>query len=71
MPPATRLARAALATGLVVLAAASAVAAADPGPPFPDPEFNRAVYDTAGVFSQATIASVETTIDEILAPQAE
>jgi uncharacterized membrane protein YgcG len=65
MPPAARLARAALATGLVVLAAASAVAAADPGPPFPDPEFNRAVYDTAGVFNQATIASVETTIDEI------
>jgi uncharacterized membrane protein YgcG len=50
---------------LVALAAAWPVLGADPGPPYPDPEFNRAVYDTAGVFSEATIATVETTIDEI------
>jgi uncharacterized membrane protein YgcG len=54
-----------VASGLLALLPAIALAAVQPGPPFPDPEFNRAVYDTAGVFSPATIASVETTIDEI------
>jgi uncharacterized membrane protein YgcG len=35
------------------------------GPPFPDPETDRAVYDTAGVFTPETIASAESTIDAI------
>jgi uncharacterized membrane protein YgcG len=35
------------------------------GPPFPDPEVDRAVYDVAGVFSPETIASAEATIDAI------
>jgi uncharacterized membrane protein YgcG len=35
------------------------------GPPFPEPEIDRAVYDFAGVFSPETIASVEATIDRI------
>ena len=61
----TRLARAAAAAGVLLLAVATAGAAADPGPPFPEPEFNRAVYDLAGVFQQATIDEVETTIDTI------
>lgn len=38
-----------------------------PGPPFPDPEPDRYVYDNAGVFSAATIASVQATIEEIRA----
>ena len=65
---ALRLARAALAAGILALVPALGTLAADPlapGPPFLDPEFNRAVYDTAGVFRPATIAAVETTIDEI------
>ena len=37
----------------------------DPGPPFPDPQTDRAVYDQAGVFSAETIASAEATIDAI------
>ena len=36
-----------------------------PGPPFPDPVADQAVYDYAGVFSEATIASAESTIDAI------
>ena len=35
------------------------------GPPFPDPETDRAVYDQAGVFSKETIANAEATIDAI------
>ncbi len=35
------------------------------GPPFPEPEIDRAVYDNAGVFSPETIAAVEETIDRI------
>jgi uncharacterized membrane protein YgcG len=35
------------------------------GPPFPDPEIDRAVYDQAGVFSADTIARAEATIDAI------
>ena len=53
-----------LAAGLLAVLPALAVAV-DPGPPYPDPELGRAVYDTAGVFRQATIDSVEATIDEI------
>jgi uncharacterized membrane protein YgcG len=58
----------ALAAGLLLLGAAARVAAAEPpapGPPFPDPVVNRAVYDYAGVFSADTIASAEATIDAI------
>jgi uncharacterized membrane protein YgcG len=36
-----------------------------PGPPFPDPEPDRAVYDFAGIFSADTIAQTEATIDAI------
>ena len=36
-----------------------------PGPPFPSPEVNRAVYDQAGVFSSDTIATLESEIDAI------
>lgn len=62
----TRPARLALIGSLLLLlASATSTAAVDPGPPFPPPEVGRAVYDTAGVFDQATIDAVETTIDEI------
>jgi uncharacterized membrane protein YgcG len=47
---------------------APAVARADdaePGPPFPAPVVDQAVYDTAGLFSPATIAEVEAAIDRI------
>jgi uncharacterized membrane protein YgcG len=36
-----------------------------PGPPFPEPVPDKAVYDFAGIFSPATIAKTESTIDEI------
>ena len=39
--------------------------APSPGPPFPEPEVDRAVYDYAGVFSAETIANAESTIDAI------
>ena len=39
--------------------------APSPGPPFPDPELDRAVYDFAGVFGPETIAAVEESIDRI------
>ncbi len=39
--------------------------APQPGPPFPDPVTNVAVYDTAGIFAPATIATAERTIDGI------
>ena len=61
----TRLVRAIVAAGLSLLAATAMTVAANPGPPFPAPEIDRAVYDGAGVFDPATIASVEATIDEI------
>ena len=35
------------------------------GPPFPDPENDRAVYDQAGVFTPETVAAAEATIDAI------
>jgi len=35
------------------------------GPPFPDPEIDRAVYDQAGVFSPGTVEDAERTIDAI------
>ena len=57
-----RLARLAFLTGFLALLATPAAAA---GPPFPDPEPDRAVYDEAGVFRPATITSAEETIDAI------
>jgi uncharacterized membrane protein YgcG len=36
-----------------------------PGPPFPDPEIDRAVYDFAGIFSPEEIVKAESTIDAI------
>ena len=36
-----------------------------PGPPYPDPEIDRAVYDFAGILSPETIADAEATIDKI------
>ena len=36
-----------------------------PGPPFPDPETDRAVYDYAGILSPAEIVKAESTIDAI------
>ncbi len=37
----------------------------DPGPPFPQPEVDRAVYDFAGIFSNDAIVRTEATIDAI------
>ena len=37
----------------------------DPGPPFPEPEIDRAVYDYAGILSADAIVRAESTIDEI------
>ncbi len=37
----------------------------NPGPPFPQPEVGRAVYDFAGILSGPTIAAAEGTIDSI------
>ncbi len=36
-----------------------------PGPPFPEPTIDRAVYDYAGVFRPSTIVTLESTIDAI------
>jgi uncharacterized membrane protein YgcG len=36
-----------------------------PGPPFPAPEVDRAVYDNAGIFSPEAIVRAESTIDQI------
>lgn len=36
-----------------------------PGPPFPEPEIDRAVYDYGGIFSSETIVAAESTIDAI------
>ena len=54
---------AALAGFLLAIAAATGAAAA--GPPFPDPEVDRAVYDTAEVLDRATVDRVEGMIDAI------
>ena len=37
----------------------------EPGPPFPAPVVDQAVYDTAGLVTEATIAEAEATIDRI------
>jgi uncharacterized membrane protein YgcG len=71
MPPASsrlprRITRALLALGVLLLAAAPVLAVSPrPGPPWPDPILNQAVYDYAGVFQPSTVASVESTIDAI------
>jgi uncharacterized membrane protein YgcG len=58
-----RVIRAALAAAVLALAIASTASAE--GPPFPDPENNRAVYDTAGVLDPAVVQRVESMIDGI------
>jgi uncharacterized membrane protein YgcG len=51
---------------LIVLAPVVALGAFAPaGPPFPDPQEDRAVYDQAGVFEAATIERAEQIIDAI------
>ncbi|MEO8207676.1 MAG: TPM domain-containing protein [Chloroflexota bacterium] len=50
---------------IAVLIPVAAVLAADPGPPFPSPTIDRAVYDVAGVFRPATIDTLESMIDNI------
>ena len=53
---------------MLVTLSGGMVAAADappPGPPFPSPETDRAVYDYAGILSPAAIAAAEATIDAI------
>src|SRR3954470_14407446 len=54
-----------LALALVALAGPWVAAAVAAGPPFPNPENDRAVYDTAEVFDPATRTTVESTIDKI------
>ena len=49
----------------LALGQAAAILAVEPGPPFPEPEFNQAVYDYAGVFRPQTIQQAEATIDAI------
>jgi uncharacterized membrane protein YgcG len=52
--------------GLALVAAAGRSSAAlGAGPPFPPPNPGQAVYDTAGVFRDATVQQVEQTIDAI------
>ena len=56
------------AVGLLWFAVGAGFAAAAaplPGPPYPDPVLDQAVYDYADVFSPATEETVETTIDMI------
>ena len=70
MRPSRAIARlvARLVPALVLTLAAAApawAASPPPGPPFPAPEIDRAVYDYAGVLRPDTIAKVEATIDEI------
>ncbi len=59
-----------LPAAILVLLLAAAVNAASPtapppGPPFPNPEVGRAVYDYAGILSPAAIADAEAKIDAI------
>src|SRR3990167_6166162 len=57
-----------VAAGVAVLLPLAVALGADPvqpGPPFPEPVFDQAVYDGAGVFRPSTIATLETTIDAI------
>lgn len=59
-----------VATAWLLILAVGPVAAADPfvpppGPPFPEPAIDRAVYDYAGILGASTIADAETIIDAI------
>jgi uncharacterized membrane protein YgcG len=56
-----------VAIGLIGLASTMAAFAVEPGPPFPDPEIDRAVYDYAGpgVFRRDTVEAAESIIDGI------
>jgi uncharacterized membrane protein YgcG len=65
-----RLVASLVATAWLVAAGTAGALAADPaapppGPPFPDPQVDRAVYDYAGIFSQAAIDDAESVIDAI------
>jgi uncharacterized membrane protein YgcG len=60
-----RTALAGLLLAVVGLAGPWVAAAVAAGPPFPAPENNRAVYDTAGVLKASTVDQVEQTIDAI------
>ena len=64
LPRLARVARAALGLAAIAVVATVATAAAA-GPPFPDPEDGRAVYDTAEVLDPATVRQVESMIDAI------
>ena len=44
-----------------------AIAALASGPPYPDPVSGQRVYDTAGIFDQATISAAQATMDGIYA----
>ena len=65
----TRILFTALAAACLLAVPAALRAADQPptpaGPPFPEPEIGRAVYDFAGVFEPETIAAVEETVDHI------
>jgi uncharacterized membrane protein YgcG len=66
--PSMTASRAALALAgslFVALTTATAALAVDPGPPFPPPTVDQAVYDQAGVFRASTITTLESTIDAI------
>ena len=54
-----------LAVAAWVAPVSPARAETPPGPPYPDPVAGQAVYDTASLFSGATIARAEATIDAI------
>lgn len=56
---------AALIVPAIGFGTASAADPPPPGPPFPDPVSDRAVYDYAGVFSPDSVAAAEATIDAI------
>jgi uncharacterized membrane protein YgcG len=62
-PPAGLVAAPIIAALAVGLALPALVVAA--GPPFPDPEVDRAVYDYAGIFSPDTVVKTEAMIDAI------
>ena len=56
------------ASGIALLLPLAAALGADPvqpGPPFPEPVVDHAVYDGAGVFRPSTIVTLEATIDAI------
>jgi uncharacterized membrane protein YgcG len=68
-PRMARLASTCLAVGLLLVLATGGARAAGPsvppGPPFPPPVDDQAVYDYAGILSAGTIADAEATIDAI------